>query len=98
MATVFSKYKYFLPVWFIIMLSACHSSENKFDASGTFESDEVIVSSQLGGELLSFNIEEGDTLSAGKIVGKIDSTDVETTSAGQPSNHYKKKQLMLSRR
>jgi HlyD family secretion protein len=57
-------------------LFSCHSNENKFDASGTFESDEVIVSSQLGGELLVFNVEEGDTLSAGEVVGNIDTTDV----------------------
>jgi HlyD family secretion protein len=58
------------------MLFSCHSNQDKIDASGTFESDEVIVSSQLGGELLSFNVEEGDTLSAGEVVGHIDSTDV----------------------
>jgi HlyD family secretion protein len=58
------------------MLFSCHSNKDKFDASGTFESDEVIVSSQLGGELLSFNVEEGDALSAGEVVGHIDSTDV----------------------
>src|SRR5690242_7567989 len=76
MATIFSKHKYFLFTCLVLMLFSCHSNENKFDASGTFESDEVIVSSQLGGELLSFNIEEGDTLSAGEVVGHIDSTDV----------------------
>jgi HlyD family secretion protein len=76
MATVFSKFKYFLFVGLTLILFSCHSNENKFDASGTFESDEVIVSSQLGGELLVFNVEEGDTLSAGEVVGNIDSTDV----------------------
>jgi HlyD family secretion protein len=59
-----------------LILFSCHSNENRFDASGTFESDEVIVSSQLGGQLLSFNVDEGDSLSAGEIVGHIDSTDV----------------------
>jgi len=76
MATIFSKHKYSLFACLILMLFSCHSNKDKFDASGTFESDEVIVSSQLSGELLSFNIEEGDTLSAGEIIGHIDSTDV----------------------
>lgn len=60
-----------------LIFFSCNSNKDQFDASGTFESDEVIVSSQFGGQLLSFNIDEGDTLSAGEVVGKIDSTDVE---------------------
>lgn len=59
-----------------LIIFSCNSNKDQFDASGTFESDEVIVSSQLGGQLLSFNIDEGDTLSAGEVVGHIDSTDV----------------------
>lgn len=54
-------------------LQACNSTENKFDASGTFETDEVIVSSELNGQLLSFKVNEGDILTKGQIVGKIDS-------------------------
>jgi HlyD family secretion protein len=59
-----------------IILFSCHSNENQFDASGTFEADEVIVSAQFNGQLLSFDINEGDTLSKGKMVGYIDSTEV----------------------
>jgi HlyD family secretion protein len=55
---------------------SCNRDKNQFDASGTFEADEVIVSAQLNGQLLSFNVNEGDTLSKDEIVGKIDSTDV----------------------
>ena len=47
----------------IIFLSGCKSNENKHDASGTFEVDEVIVSSEIGGQILSFKADEGDTLS-----------------------------------
>ncbi|HEX5153044.1 MAG TPA: HlyD family efflux transporter periplasmic adaptor subunit [Parafilimonas sp.] len=65
----------FISILLPVLLS-CRSNENRFDASGTFEADEVIVSSQLSGQLLSFNIEEGDTLSKDVIVGKIDSIDV----------------------
>ncbi len=59
-----------------LVLFSCHSNENQFDASGTFEADEVIVSAQFNGQLLSFNVNEGETLAAGKIVGYIDSTEV----------------------
>jgi len=68
--------RYFFISALLLILFSCHSNENQFDASGTFEADEVIVSSQLSGQLLSFNVDEGDTLSKGIIVGKIDSTDV----------------------
>ena len=68
------------PYFFIAVLTlalvSCHSNENEFDASGTFEADEVIVSSQLNGQLLAFNITEGDTLSKNEVIGKIDSVDV----------------------
>jgi HlyD family secretion protein len=68
--------KYLFISALLLILFSCHSNENQFDASGTFEADEVIVSSQLSGQLLSFNVDEGDTLSKDVIVGKIDSTDV----------------------
>lgn len=55
---------------------ACNNKKNQFDASGTFETDEVIVSAQLGGQILAFDVNEGDTLQAGAIVGKIDSLNM----------------------
>jgi HlyD family secretion protein len=58
------------------LLQACNSTENKFDASGTFETDEVIVSSQLNGQLLSFKVNEGDILTKGQVVGRIDSASL----------------------
>jgi HlyD family secretion protein len=59
-----------------LFLQACNSTENKFDASGTFETDEVIVSSELNGQLLSFKANEGDILTKGQVVGKIDSASL----------------------
>ena len=73
---MFMKRTYYRVACLIIFCAACNSNKNQFDASGTFESDEVIVSSQLGGQILSFDIQEGDTLSKDDVVGKIDSTDV----------------------
>jgi len=60
----------------LMLLFSCSKNDNNFDASGTFEAEEVIVSAQLGGQLLSFKVDEGDSLSKGQVVGKIDSTDV----------------------
>lgn len=58
------------------LLTACNNNENKFDASGTFEASEIIVSSELSGKILSLNIDEGDTVPAGKIVGAVDAEGI----------------------
>jgi HlyD family secretion protein len=55
-------------------LLSCSGNKNDFDASGTFEADEVIVSSSANGKILSLNIEEGSTISKDSIVGLVDPT------------------------
>lgn len=65
---------YFL--YMVLLLSAC-GHKNEFDASGNFEADEVIVSAQQNGQLLSFTVEEGASLKAGSKVGQIDVGTVE---------------------
>ena len=66
--------KYIQPLAFstILLLAACSQKDNEYDASGNFEADEVIVASQQNGQLLSFPVKEGDTLSRGETVGQID--------------------------
>ena len=59
-----------------IGLQACNKKGNKFDASGTFETDEVIVSSELGGKILSLQIEEGQEIAKDSIVGMVDATNL----------------------
>jgi HlyD family secretion protein len=67
----------FLFSFFILAaFTSCSSRENDFDASGNFEADEVVVSSQLAGELTSFNVHEGDSLTKGQIVGSIDAKNI----------------------
>jgi HlyD family secretion protein len=56
----------------ILVLTACNQHKIDTDASGVFEADEVIVSAEQNGKLLSFPIQEGDTLSKGALVGNID--------------------------
>lgn len=51
---------------------SCNQNKLKTDASGVFESDEVIVSAEQSGQILSFPIKEGDTIRRGAIIGKID--------------------------
>ena len=55
---------------------SCSNNENDPDAYGNFEVDEITISSKTQGELLEFNIEEGQTLTAGKIVGYVDTINL----------------------
>jgi HlyD family secretion protein len=64
--------KSFLLVIGVTLLAACQQHKIVTDASGVFESDEVIVSAEQSGQILSFAIQEGDTLERGAVVGNID--------------------------
>jgi len=58
------------------LLFSCSRNDKKSDAYGNFEGTEIIVSAQVPGELMFFNIEEGDRLEKGAIIGLIDTTDL----------------------
>lgn len=60
----------------VLCLTSCNRNENKSDASGTFEADEVVVSASATGKILSFTIDEGSTVSKDSIVGLIDPTEL----------------------
>ena len=58
------------------MLTAACGHEGDFDATGTFEATEVVVSAEAAGRILRFDAEEGDLLTAGCQVGAIDSVQL----------------------
>jgi HlyD family secretion protein len=77
----------FLNIAFILsslLVFSCSNGNGDFDATGTFESEEIIVSSEAMGKLLMFQVEEGMQLKQNQIVGVVDTTQL----------HLKKKQLM----
>lgn len=49
-------------------------NENRADAYGNFEATEIIISAQGNGELLKFDIVEGDKITEDQFLGQIDST------------------------
>jgi HlyD family secretion protein len=59
-----------------VSFTACNRNAIKFDASGTFEVDEVIVSAEQTGKLLSFNVNEGQTIPGQQVVGIIDAENL----------------------
>jgi HlyD family secretion protein len=70
-------YKNYIPVLLAVAaLFSCNGNDMKHDATGVFEADEVIVSAEVGGKILSFYAEEGDTLSKGRTAAVIDATNL----------------------
>ncbi|MBR6605189.1 MAG: HlyD family efflux transporter periplasmic adaptor subunit [Prevotella sp.] len=68
----------------IAMLTVSCGSDKEFDAQGTFEATEVIVSSESAGRILDFSIDEGATIEAGTELAVIDSLQL----------HLQRKQLL----
>ncbi len=79
--------KKYLIITALALLAACSGKNNKSDAYGNFEADEVIISSEVSGKLLLFNIEEGAELKAETLIGLVDTTDLQ----------LKKEQLMAQK-
>jgi len=58
------------------LLAAACGRNGDFDATGTFEATEVVVSAEAAGRILRFDAEEGDRLEAGRQVGAIDTVQL----------------------
>lgn len=61
---------------FVILLSACGRGNGDYDASGVFETTEVIVSAEANGKIMQFDITEGQLLDAGREIGYIDTVQL----------------------
>lgn len=69
-------------------LIACGTKEVKWDATGVFEATEVVVSAEGNGNLVEFNITEGQTVDPREIIGHIDTVQL----------HLKRLQLLSQNR
>lgn len=67
------KYFYLL---LLPLLAACGNGNGDFDASGTFEAEEVIVSSEIAGRILQMNAAEGVLIKSGEISAVIDTSSL----------------------
>ncbi len=67
-----------------VVLAASCGTEAEYDAQGTFEATEVVVSSEATGRILNFEVEEGMAVEANRMVGAIDSVQL----------HLQRKQLV----
>lgn len=71
----------------LLIFAACGNKEKEYDATGTFEATEVVVSAKSSGELKYFEVLEGNKLAYGQEVGQIDNVQL----------RLKKQQLETSR-
>lgn len=76
---------------FLLLLAAtiysCNNGNHKADAYGNFEATEIMVASQASGPLMEFNVDEGQVLKAGQMVGYVDTIALD----------LKRKQLLAQR-
>jgi HlyD family secretion protein len=66
------------------MLVVSCGNETEFDAQGTFEATEIVVSAEAVGKVLNFEVEEGVEVIAGNMIGEIDGVQL----------HLQRKQLV----
>ena len=81
-----SVYLMIISIAGILLFSACGNKKGDYDASGIFETTEIIVSAKASGEIVQLNFIEGDLLELLSPVGYIDTTQLS----------LKKKQLEAS--
>ncbi len=56
-----------------VLSASCTGNQQAYDASGTFEAVETIISAEATGTIRALDVEEGQLLTAGQAVGYIDS-------------------------
>lgn len=62
-------------VWILFSalgMVSCRNSGEDYDASGTFEATEILVSSEANGKLSDFRVNEGEAVKSGEVVGCVD--------------------------
>src|SRR3954467_11195930 len=64
----------FLSILLLAIVSC--DKKNNYDASGSFEAVETMISTEVNGRILQLNIEEGQELNAGQVVAYIDSAQL----------------------
>lgn len=60
----------------ILLLTACGKGNGDYDASGVFETTEVIVSAEANGKIMRLNFIEGQQVEQGKPLGYIDTVQL----------------------
>ena len=70
----------------IISLNSCDEGNELANGYGNFEADEIVVSSKVPGELLTFTVVEGQTYTKGTVVGVVDTIPLHLLRAELEAN------------
>ena len=73
------KTNFIYPLLIVLSFMSCKEKTNIYDASGSFEATETIIAAEATGKLIKFNIEEGQQLDSGQLIGFIDSAQLQLT-------------------
>src|SRR6478736_5949911 len=63
----------------LLSIVSCKERTNNYDASGSFEAKETIIAAEATGKILQLNIEEGQQIDSGQLIGFIDSAQLQLT-------------------
>ena len=84
----------YISLFVFAALAACNRGDDKADAYGNFEAVETIVSAESPGKMIMLNVEQGDMVSKGQIIGVTDTTQlyfgIEQLGAQQKATSVKK--------
>lgn len=78
--------KYLTLIILVLSLISCSNNNDKSDAYGNFEADEVVISSETIGRISEIKLNEGDKVMPGQVIAIIDTAQLE----------FQKKQLLAS--
>ncbi len=63
---------FILPAILLIVSVSCSDNLGDYDATGTFDAEEILVSSEVAGAIVRLDVTEGDKLEQGQEVGLVD--------------------------
>lgn len=72
----------------VLITFSCGNKNKNFDATGAFETTEIMISAEVSGKIMEFNLNEGQIIDSNIKIGYIDSTQL----------YLKKMQLLTSQK
>ena len=72
----FQQMRYIFISLAILFLASCKNGKGSFDAQGSFEAVEILVSPEISGRITELDLDDGDSVAALQVVGRIDATNL----------------------
>jgi len=66
----------FFSFFLISVFTGCKKGELKYDAAGTFEATDIILSSEVNGKIIHLDVNEGDEIKEGQVIVKMDTVSL----------------------